>query len=116
MVEGLSPNITNILGMVWAMFDVYENQISQLKAGQKIKVTTNAYPNKEFDATISFIDPVLNTQTRTVTVRANLQYTEGIFKPGMFVTVNVEGKFIMSESLLTDPAIFVMMTGERSLV
>src|SRR5699024_1810677 len=35
------------LNTVWAMFDVYENQISQLKVGQKITVSTNAYPNKE---------------------------------------------------------------------
>ncbi|MGC1514363.1 MAG: efflux RND transporter periplasmic adaptor subunit, partial [Maribacter sp.] len=58
------------LNSVWAEFDAYENQISAFKKGQKIKVTTNAYPNKTFDATISFIDPVLNTQTRIVTVRA----------------------------------------------
>jgi Cu(I)/Ag(I) efflux system membrane fusion protein len=106
----------NNLNTVWAEFDAYENQISQFKKGQKIKVTTNAYPNKEFDATISFIDPVLNTQTRTVTVRANLQNTEGIFKPGMFVTGKVEGKSNGSESLLTVPASAVMWTGERSLV
>jgi Cu(I)/Ag(I) efflux system membrane fusion protein len=106
----------NNLNTVWAEFDAYENQISQFKKGQKIKVTTNAYPNKEFDATISFIDPVLNTQTRTVTVRANLQNTEGIFKPGMFVIGKVEGKSNGSESLLTVPASAVMWTGERSLV
>src|SRR5699024_11427182 len=90
MLEGLRPNITNILGMVWAMFDVYENQISQLKVGQKISVTTNAYPNKEFDATISFIDPRLNIQSRTTTVRATLNNKEGIFKPGMFISSTIQ--------------------------
>ncbi|HET8837784.1 MAG TPA: efflux RND transporter periplasmic adaptor subunit [Flavobacteriaceae bacterium] len=106
----------NNLNTVWAEFDAYESQISQFKKGQKIKVTTNAYPNKEFDATISFIDPVLNTQTRTVTVRANLQNDKGIFKPGMFVTGKVEGKSNGMESPLTVPATAVMWTGERSLV
>src|SRR5690625_1167491 len=60
------------LNNVWAMFDVYENQISQLKVGQKISVTTNAYPNKEFEATISFIDPRLNIQSRTKIGRAHV--------------------------------------------
>jgi len=104
------------LNSVWAEFDAYENQISEFKKGQKIKITTNAYPNKEFDATVSFIDPVLNTQTRTVTVRANLKNSEGTFKPGMFVTGKVESKSINSEAQLSIPASAVMWTGERSLV
>ena len=104
------------LNSVWAEFDAYENQISDFKKGQKIKVTTNAYPNKEFDATISFIDPVLNTQTRTVTVRANLKNNDGMLKPGMFVTGKVEGTSANTESNLTIPASALMWTGERSLV
>ncbi len=104
------------LNSVWAEFDAYENQISEFKTGQKISVTTNAYPNKEFDATISFIDPVLNTQTRTVTVRANLKNSNGLLKPGMFVTGKVEGTTANTVSNLTIPASAVMWTGERSLV
>ncbi|UNY99357.1 efflux RND transporter periplasmic adaptor subunit [Zhouia spongiae] len=104
------------LNSVWAEFDAYENQISEFKKGQKISVTTNAYPNKEFDATISFIDPVLNTQTRTVTVRANLKNSNGLLKPGMFVTGKVEGTTANTVSNLTIPASAVMWTGERSLV
>jgi Cu(I)/Ag(I) efflux system membrane fusion protein len=106
------------LGTVWAMFDAYERQISQLKEGQKITVTTNAYPNKEFEATVSFIDPVLNTKSRTVSVRATLNNKEDIFKPGMFVTAKVamtNGSDKM-ESQITIPASAVMWTGERSLV
>ncbi len=104
------------LNSVWAEFDAYENQISEFKKGQKIEVITNAYPNKQFDATISFIDPVLNTQTRTVTVRATLKNNEGTFKPGMFVTGKIESKTEGSSELLSIPASAVLWTGERSLV
>ncbi|MBS9461017.1 efflux RND transporter periplasmic adaptor subunit [Flagellimonas sp. 389] len=104
------------LNLVWAEFDAYENQISEFKKGQKIKVTTNAYPNEIFDATVSFIDPVLNTQTRTVVVRANLKNNKGIFKPGMFVTGKIKSKSTSSEVQLRIPASAVMWTGERSLV
>lgn len=106
------------LGTVWAMFDAYERQISQLKEGQKITVTTNAYPNKEFEATASFIDPVLNTKSRTVSVRATLNNKEDIFKPGMFVTAKVAmtNGSDKIESQITIPASAVMWTGERSLV
>jgi len=73
------------LSSVWAMFDAYENQISGLDEGQEIQITTNSYPDKEFNAKISFIDPVLNTATRTVMIRAELNNENGVLKPGMFV-------------------------------
>lgn len=104
------------LNSVWAEFDAYENQIAQFKKGQNIKIVSSAYPNKTFDATVSFIDPVLNTQTRTVTVRAVLMNKEGIFKPGMFVTGKIESKSENSSEQLSIPASAVLWTGERSLV
>ncbi|MAN29523.1 MULTISPECIES: efflux RND transporter periplasmic adaptor subunit [Mesonia] len=106
----------NNLNTVWAEFDAYENQISQFEKGQEIKMTTNAYPNKEFDAKISFIDPVLNTQTRIVTVRATIQNKNNLLKPGMFVTGKFEGIEPSGEEQLLVPASAVMWTGERSLV
>jgi Cu(I)/Ag(I) efflux system membrane fusion protein len=105
------------LATVWAMFDAYENQISQLKVGQKITVTSNAYPNKEFEATISFIAPSLNTQSRTISVRATLNNKEGILKPGMFVTSKVQvAKSREKQALISVPASAVLWTGNRSLV
>jgi Cu(I)/Ag(I) efflux system membrane fusion protein len=103
------------LNSVWAEFDAYENQISNLKEGQKIKIYANAYSNKEFDASISFIDPVLNNATRTITVRATIKNNDNLFKPGMFVTGKIQGKTVKSE-MLNVPATAVMWTGERSLV
>lgn len=104
------------LNSVWAEFDAYENQIAQFNVGQKINITTNAYPNKEFEGTISFIDPILNNTTRTVTVRATLQNRDDLFKPGMFVTGKVKGATQTMENTLTVPASAVLWTGERSLV
>ena len=104
------------LNSVWAEFDAYENQISEFKKGQKIRVTTNAYPNEVFDATVSFIDPVLNTQTRTVVVRSTLKNNKGLFKPGMFVTGRIKSKSNSPEAQLRIPASAVLWTGERSLV
>ena len=104
------------LNSVWAEFDAYENQIAQFKVGQKINIMTNAYPNMEFEGIISFIDPVLNNATRTVTVRATLQNRDDLFKPGMFVTGKVKGTTQTMENTLSIPASAVLWTGERSLV
>jgi|TARA_R100000479_G_scaffold33554_4_gene14306 Cu(I)/Ag(I) efflux system membrane fusion protein len=104
------------LNTVWASFDVYENQLSEIDNGQEITITTNAYPNKKFTAKLSFVDPILNTQTRTVSVRATLNNTEGLFKPGMFVTGKLKGAKAANPSQISVPASAVLWTGERSLV
>ncbi|QAA81636.1 efflux RND transporter periplasmic adaptor subunit [Aequorivita sp. H23M31] len=104
------------LNTVWAMFDAYENQISQLKVGQEIKVTTNAYPNKDFDAKISFIEPTLATAKRTVGVRAELNNKDGILKPGMFVEGKISGVSSKQENAMLIPKSAVLWTGVRSVV
>ena len=103
------------LSTVWAEFDAYENEIKNLKEGQKIQIKAEAYPDKNFEAQISFIDPLLNSSTRTVTVRAELANKNKLLKPGMFVTANVksEAENTMNISI---PKSAVMWTGERSLV
>ena len=105
------------LNSVWAVFDAYENQISGLEEGQKIMVTTNAYPDKELEATISFIDPVLNTASRTLRLRAVLDNKNENLKPGMFVKAKLERTSGQKqESSLSIPKTAVLWTGERSLV
>ena len=104
------------LSTVWANFDVYEHQINQFKKGQEITITAAAYPNTEFKASIAFIDPVLNTKTRTITVRAILDNKEEKFKPGMFVEASIEGITPTSTPTLSIPATAVLWTGKRSVV
>ncbi|MFC0604899.1 efflux RND transporter periplasmic adaptor subunit [Winogradskyella pulchriflava] len=104
------------LNTVWANFDVYENQIELFKKGQEVDIITNAYPNKQFKGKVDFIDPILNTKTRTVDLRVVLNNKETIFKPGMFVTANIERVSSSNDEVLTIPASAVLWTGERSVV
>jgi len=107
--------ITN-LNTVWALFDVYENQIELFKKGQDITVTTNAYPNKKFEEKVDFIDPMMNPQTRTVDLRVVLNNRNGEFKTGMFVEGIIESMSSDSEQKLTIPSSSVLWTGKRSVV
>ncbi|MEM9685406.1 MAG: efflux RND transporter periplasmic adaptor subunit, partial [Bacteroidota bacterium] len=108
-------NITD-LRTVWAVFDAYENQIASLKKIQELTITTQAYPGKTFRAKISFIDPLLNSSTRTVEVRALLNNKNAIFKPGMFVSGSMEGVTSETTGTVIIPASAVLWTGERSVV
>ncbi|MGB5419733.1 efflux RND transporter periplasmic adaptor subunit [Algibacter sp.] len=104
------------LNTVWANFDVYENQIDLFKKGQAISITTNANANAVFKAKVDFIDPVLDTRTRTVKLRAVLNNKDDVFKPGMFVEGKIKGMTSGKEEVLTIPSTAVLWTGERSVV
>ncbi|WP_109299182.1 efflux RND transporter periplasmic adaptor subunit [Aquimarina sp. AU474] len=104
------------LTTVWASFDAYENQISDVKTGQKVVVTSKAYPNQEHEAKISFIDPILNTKTRTLKIRATLDNAKNLFKPGMFVLGEIKSNSQTVSQNLSIPSSAVLWTGKRSLV
>lgn len=103
---------------VWAAFDVYEQDIKHLKKGQKIKIQLNAYPTEKITAKINFINPNLNTKTRTVTVRATLSNKKNILKPGMIIAgiVAVKNNINATLSAITIPKTAVLWTGKRSVV
>ena len=107
--------ITN-LNTVWAVFDVYENQIGLLKKGQDITVTANAYPNEKFKKQVDFINPTMNLETRTVDLRVVLDNSNRNFKTGMFVEGVIENTTSNSEQNLSIPSSAVLWTGERSVV
>ncbi|CAL67896.1 efflux RND transporter periplasmic adaptor subunit [Christiangramia forsetii] len=104
------------LDKVWAVFDAYESQISNLKEGQDLDISINAIPNENFSGKISFINPILDNASRTVEVRVVLNNSNNQLKPGMFVQAAVESTSKSSNESLEVPKSAVMWTGERSLV
>lgn len=73
------------LSHVWVRIDAYESDLSWLRFGQLVTFTAEAWPGREFTGRISFIDPVLDSGSRTAKVRVNLDNTDRLLKPGMFV-------------------------------
>lgn len=104
------------LNTVWANFDVYENQINLFKKGQDITITTNTSANKEFKGNVDFIDPVLDTRTRTIKLRVVLNNKSDVFKPGQFVEGKIKGITSNKGQVLAIPSTAVLWTGERSVV
>ncbi|MEQ6122603.1 efflux RND transporter periplasmic adaptor subunit [Pseudotenacibaculum sp. MALMAid0570] len=102
------------LQSLWAEFDVYESQVKFIKTGQNIEVSTNTQSDKAIISKVSFIDPVLNTKTRTVTLRVDLNNSKGLLKPGMFVKGKLNAK--NENGSLLVPSSAVLWTGKRSVV
>jgi RND family efflux transporter MFP subunit len=77
------------LSNVWMFADIYEYEMSWLRLGQEVEVTTPAYPGETFVGTITFVDPVLHPETRSVRIRADFANPHGKLKPEMFVKARI---------------------------
>lgn len=105
------------LSRVWAIFQAYENDLPFIHRGQQVQFTAEALPGETFTGRVTFIDPVLNGQTRTVGVRVELTNTGGRFKPEMLLVGNVAASMqkYADEGVII-PKSAVLWTGKRSVV
>ncbi len=103
------------LDKVWVQFDAYENDLSWIEEGDKISFTVQSVPGKTFTSKITFIDPLINPQTRVASVRTEVDNSNNQLKPAMFVQGILQARLDEAEALLI-PASAVLWTGKRAVV
>jgi len=77
------------LSPVYADFSLPQQQLAQLKPGMKVNVTTDAYPGKKFEGTLTAINPDLDAATRSIGLQATFENADKLLRPGMFARVAV---------------------------
>jgi len=75
------------LSSVWVMADVFEQDIGRIRNGTPARLKINAYPEKTFSGTVTYVYPTLNAATRTVPVRVELANPGMLLKPAMYAQV-----------------------------
>jgi Cu(I)/Ag(I) efflux system membrane fusion protein len=80
------------LDTVWVYLDIYEFDLAWIRYGQKVELTAEAYPGKVFSGTVTFVEPVLNEQTRTVRVPVYVENPDHVLKPGMYVSATIKSR------------------------
>lgn len=68
---------------------VPEQHVSLIRVGQQVRLTVDAYPGEEFEATVRFVSPSLRSDQRALTVEAIAANKDGRLKPGLFATALV---------------------------
>ncbi len=105
------------LNKLWAVFDVYENDLSAVSVGDEISFTTPSLPEKVFKSKVTFIDPIINAGSRTAGVRMEMRNGGKELKPDMFITGTLKTNRVnSSKSSVQVPKSAVLWTGERSVV
>lgn len=102
------------LSTLWALADIFEHDMRHVRVGQRAQLTTAAYPDRVFNAQVSYIAQVIDSDSRTVKVRFTVLNPSRNLKPEMFASVRL---FLNeSEKCLLVPATSVFAISEKSYV
>ena len=105
---------------LWLVFDVFESDLAHVKKGSKVIFNTASVPNKDFETKVTYIDPLLNSSSRTASVRAEINNTANQLKPGMLLTAIISTPKSISlqkeNPSVIVPNTAVLWTGGRSVV
>ena len=74
---------------IYADFSLPQQELARLQTGMRVRVTTDTYPGRQFEGTLSAINPDLDAQTRSVGLQATFGNAEQLLRPGMFARVEV---------------------------
>ena len=104
----------NSLRTVWAVAQIPETQASAVAPGAKVTVRATAWAGEQFDGRVVAILPDVDSATRTLPVRVEIDNPGSRLVPGMFVSLGFATR--VTEPQLLVPSEAVIATGERSVV
>ncbi len=94
-------------------FTIPETMLSNVQVEQSITAKASAFPDYIASGNIVAIDPVINPQTRTATLRAVLPNRNALLKPGMLLSVTITSKTRVSPAV---PELSLVREGQTSFV
>ncbi len=106
-------------------FRIPEKFSAQVKAGQKVKLESDAYLGQRFEGRVYAIDPQVEENSRSLVVRGLLENRDGALRPGQFVKVllgvatRAEALFVPEQALISQPKaqfVFKVVDGAAQMV
>lgn len=101
------------LSRVWVEAELYEYEAHVLRLGQKAVITLPYDASTQLEGRIAFVNPTVDSDTRTLKVRFEFANPELALKPGMFANVDLS---VESAEGVVIPDSALLDTGERRIV
>ena len=120
VVQGMQAKTGDVLfriadiSTVWVLADVAERDVGMVAPGQTATVRPRGYPGETFTGTITLVYPMVNKETRTVRVRAELANPDHMLLPDMYTDVEIAAG--SEQPVLAVPDDAVIDSGTRKLV
>ena len=99
---------------VWAIANVNESDIEQVKLGVDARVTTLSYPDKVLKGKVDKIFNIIDPETKAMKIRIRLANPDFMLKPDMRATIKLS--FLEDRSLLTVPSSAVIFDRSKNFV
>ncbi|MBL6618281.1 MAG: efflux RND transporter periplasmic adaptor subunit, partial [Reyranella sp.] len=77
------------LSTVWLVANVRESDAPRMKVGAPVRIMVLAFPGQVFNATLTYVAPALDPNTRRLPVRAELKNPNLELKPEMFASFRI---------------------------
>jgi cobalt-zinc-cadmium efflux system membrane fusion protein len=78
------------LSRVWAVAQVPEQQVGQVKVGQSVSIEVPALGHEKLEGKLIYVGQTVNPESRTVLVRTELDNKSGRLKPSMLASMLIE--------------------------
>lgn len=98
--------------ILWIDAEIYEKDIAKVKRGQMVEILLPAYPGEKFRGKTTYISDVLKEETRTITVRSEVENRDYRLKPGMFAEMRIALNH-MASALVVPQAAVLEDKGEK---
>jgi len=90
MLKEGDPIVTlQTLSPIFVDFSLPQQQLAQLRSGQPLRLTCDALPGQTVEGKITAINPLVDSETRTIKIQATVSNKSEKLRPGMFVNVAV---------------------------
>ena len=92
------------LSTVWLMLELYPSDAAAVRFGQQVEAEMQSLAGEVYTGRVAFVDPLVNKNTRTVSVRVEMTNFDGRLKPGDFATATIRVPAIPRKQVY-DPAL-----------
>jgi len=84
---------------------VPEVYLRQVRAGQPVEITLDAYPNKTWEGSVLAVNPLVDAAGRSVVIRAQVKNQDASLRPGMFARVRLITKDVAQALVVPEQAL-----------
>ncbi len=92
--EGSDVLVIADLSTVWVELDVPQAELHAVREGQNATISASGLDIADVKGVVSFVSPIVDSETRTVLARIELPNDSGEWRPGLFVTASITSDHI----------------------
>ena len=103
------------LSTVWLMLEMFPEDAVRLKLGQSVVVEIQSQRGRSFEGSVSFVEPSVESKSRTVSVRVAIPNDAGLIKIGDLGRARIRSDLQEGRQLVVVPRESILRSGSTSI-